>query len=270
MNMGTPMKFFLGFIAYFITNIVGRLFSGFINVAFPTAPTFVIFLASPLLIGGILYFLVQKYVNNNRFDGVRDEDTPKWYQGRAAIAIGAVLGGLLGGFSAFTENSAQVYFDNGTKEAVTLKYISRSTPTEISIPAGEAKDVYLSIGDQKISLNGKERALNVVLTERQLFNIDTANTYIRTEVTYGKESSLKTDEEDKSETIKDEFFPIKAEYVFEAPKSIRTKRLTGSKTKTVLYRMTDLIQEIIKGGMESAEPPGPEPAVEQAPKPEGK
>jgi hypothetical protein len=256
--MENSKKIGIGCLAYIVISaVVSLLILGFCAL-FPSLKSWSGVIVVLPLIAAIVYWYKNHVMNN--YDNIREENTPIWYQARLPIAIALALSLLpslfFGGF------------DNGTDSIATLQYKDKNEKwSEISIPVGEATEVAILVSDTtKIKLNGKERILKVASSAMKIFNIDTANTYIRTEVTYGKESDRANEKEDKSVVIKDEFFDVNADYVFKAPETIMTKRRSSNKTRTVVYRMKDLLKEMLpqmEGGAEEGDAPVPPPVEEK-------
>jgi uncharacterized protein YxeA len=251
--MENPQKIGIGCLTYIVSGLVITALSMGIVFLVPSLKSWVSIIVILPIIAGLVYWYKNHVMDS--YDHVREEHTPWWYQARLPIAIGLaasllpalLLGGLNGAFDGMSSR-ATVHFDNGTSAAVSLQYKDKDDKwSEISIPAGEAKELKIIVSDStKISLNGKERILKVASSSDKIFNIDTANTYIRTEITYGKSESDKSEEDDKTQVIKDEFFDVNADHVFKAPETIYTKRRSGDKTRTVVYRMKDMLREMMQ------------------------
>lgn len=225
-------------IAIFINFAIAMVINLILHTVWPSAPFWFI-LVFALLIALLLVRFLTKVANNNanpEAPGVLAANKWVWM-------LGIFVGALFGAFSTNSQNTAQVTFDNGTTKEVKLFFIDR-TKEEINviIKPDSLYEAEMPVGVVKFKLNGKDREIVTTSGEGSIFNIDTAHTYIKTEIMYGKEDA---NFNPKMETIKEEFFKADVDYYFEAPEQILSKR-GRDKTKTVLYRMKDVIKGKIK------------------------
>ena len=135
--------------------------------------------------------------------------------------------------------TSRLYIDNATTEVQTITYSDKKGETKsIYINPNNYEYIELPIGDTNFSVNGQLKTFRLKPYVDQIFNIDTANTYILTEVFYSSNSQETNQGKPKMEFIKQEFFQNEADYLFEAPEAILAK---GGKNKfTVLYRSNNL------------------------------
>jgi hypothetical protein len=171
----STLKFIFGIIALVVSSTFGKMLSNMIDQAIPNMPLFIIFLIGPVLVVALLYFWVQKFINSESLLKLPEDKKPFLYHARGIIAVGAFVGSLFGGYWACTPSRVSIYFDNGSKQSVMLRYWERGTPIDVRIAAEYAREVLMINGKQKIEINGKQKILNIVLTEKQLYNIDTLN-----------------------------------------------------------------------------------------------
>lgn len=227
-------------IAVFINFSLTAVNNLILHTVWPSA-SFWFILVFALLIALLLVRFLSKVANNNanpEAPGVLAANKWVWM-------LGIFAGALFGAFSSETQNTSYVQFDNGTNKAVKLSFIDR-TKDEINvvIKPDSVFEAEMPVGKVKFKLNGKDREILATQGKGSIFNIDTAHTYIKTEIMYGKSGDDKGFDP-KMETIHEEFFKVDVDYYFEAPDQILTKR-GRDKTKTVLYRMKDVIKGKIK------------------------
>lgn len=227
-------------IAVFFNFVVSMPVNLIMCAIWPSAPFWFI-LALALLIAFVLISFLSKVASKN----ATPENPGALAANKWVWMLGIFAGSLFGAFSIKSAHTAYVKFDNGTKKEAKLIFTDR-TKEEINvvIKPDSLYEAEMPVGTVKFKLNGKDREIVTTSGKGSIFNIDTAHTYIKTEIMYGKSSDDKNFDP-KMETIHEEFFKVDVDYYFEAPDQIISKR-GRDKTKTVLYRMKDVINGKIK------------------------
>ncbi len=225
-------------IGVFINFFVSMPLNQIIIRLWPSAP-FWFMLVFAIIFAIVAIWIINKLVsknNNPESPGVMVANKWVWM-------LGIFVGSLFGSFTTHSQNTAQVTFDNGTSREAKLSFMDR-TKEEINvvIKPDSLYEAEMPVGAVKFKLNGKDREIVTTPGKGSIFNIDTAHTYIKTEIMYGKEDA---NFNPKMETIHEEFFKVDVDYYFEAPEQIISKR-GRDKTKSVLYRMKDVINGKIK------------------------
>ncbi len=131
--------------------------------------------------------------------------------------------------------SSRVIIDNWTETVKTVKFkdISGDTKT-ISLAPKSSRNIEVPLGSFSPIVDGIVKDFSCRPYVDHIFNIDTAQAYILTEVKYGNSQN----DDLKFEIIRDEFFENPAEFLFEAPEALIIK--DGDQTKSVLYRSDDI------------------------------
>jgi hypothetical protein len=168
------------------------------------------------------------------------EKIPSWMQNKALIPF-LVIGSLIGSAAIYMSNKADLYIDNGTDRVVKIDLKHEGS---FDVPAHSYVKKTVVIGsDNEIKYEGKTRPLNIAKDGNWLFNIDTANTYVRTSVIY-QSTSIFSKNETRDSSMPDfklvtgEFFDAEADFMFDAPDKIKGERgKSGPVTKTVLLRI---------------------------------
>ncbi|MBP8212424.1 MAG: hypothetical protein KAX53_01685 [Saprospiraceae bacterium] len=230
------MKFAI--LRVFITMFLVQLFFGFpiggIISVFPTVPKWAIFLISILTIPTVCYFIYTKYIDK----AVHIGEQPNFIQrNKKSIALGVVLGAVMFGVSSSYAFDSDLIIDNGTIKPVKVEYYTRTKEfNTIEIPSGSFQTITLPLGENIVVMNGKKK--NILMGKRggyYIYNVDGVNNYLLAEIEYGSNATYPKEKQNFYSTV---FFKVQADYLFEAPETIVTKR-TSSKKKTVLYRLNN-------------------------------
>jgi hypothetical protein len=143
-----------------------------------------------------------------------------------------ILGTILGSAMVSSSNRAELYIDNATDKAVTIKI---KDETDFTVEPMQFKHISVGAIPQQMDINGKNETLNITSEGNWIYNVDTANTYIATSIEYGTSSASPSDKMPEMKMVKELFFKSDADYIFDSPESIKVKG-NNKVTKTVLFR----------------------------------
>jgi hypothetical protein len=204
--------------------------------AYTAMPTWLMIAIPIITIPSICYFVFNKFFNKEIPEG----QTGNFFQrNKITTALGVVLGSVMSGFFTLSSLESDLTIDNGTKKSVKVEYYARTKDfLSVDIPAGSFKEITLPKGDNVLTLNGEKKIVKMLgRNGKQIYNIDKINNYVLLEVDYGSEAPPKELKTFNST----EFFQVNADYLFEAPESIVTRR-RSSKKKQVLLRTNNTDQ----------------------------
>ncbi|MDJ1466265.1 hypothetical protein QNI16_00485 [Cytophagaceae bacterium YF14B1] len=254
------LKLFLIYLPlFFLLSSLGNYTSGFILDIYPFCPTW-------LLIGFLLtLFALPIYYAGKRLKQwtVEMEEAERtiplvsyvatfWtnnYIGTLLVCIATIA--FTGNFS-HSSRFTDIYLDNGTKEVV---HIEIPGAEEQAIQPKTYQLLSIPLGTHQVKCNGKVKNITLSQQGKWIFNPESANSYIVSDIIYGETNAINQDKgqaEGLPQIIKNELFMTSADYLFEAPQeiSISKKRYETSPatvTKTVLYRLNDMIQKVELG-----------------------
>lgn len=214
-----------------VQSLMGFPIGGLISF-FPTIPTIGIFAITILTIPALCYLIFIKFLNKN----VPEGQQPNFVQrNKVSIGIGVVLGAILSGFYSLHSLDCDLTVDNGTIKSVKVEYYNRTQNLiKTEIPSGSFQTITLPVGDNTLTINGKKKIIKMGQRgQKYIYNIDGVNNYVLTEIYYGRDTQAPKEKENFFST---EFFKVYADYLFEAPESILTKRRSSEK-KIVLLRI---------------------------------
>lgn len=163
---------------------------------------------------------------------------PDWWVDSAAMSVLTfVFGGVAGFGIIYISSRVDIYFDNGTDKSV---IVAVEKVGEFVIPAHTFTEVEVPETQLAISVDGKSHTYTLSDNRKRVFNLHSKHVYYEELVTYGDDT---TGTKNELRLIKDEFFPTKATYMFEAPEVIviEDKEKRKSKQVLVLRRLTDVL-----------------------------
>ncbi len=211
------MSKFLGYIILFSTILVTLFIGETLQDYYPNINRFIYYLLTFGVVFGCTFLYIKKrrqfYINNDWAESIPS------YLGDFTLFL-VFVGSLLVSLFSYGSDKLKLYIDNGTNRDVTLKI---KNDGEYTIRSNDFKLVHEVKGEIEITIDGKVKKFNLDKEANWIYNIDTANSYVRNSVKYSNTFSM--NEQNKRQdsyayTLKDEFFDAKAAYIFEVPKEI--------------------------------------------------
>lgn len=221
--------------------------------------TSLVMLVTGIVVSGMVWF--HRWGNRKAVAEGKEPEKMSW------IVMGVlVVASLAASAMMFESNKADLYIANGTDKAVKVELDHEGS--FLITPHGYQK-VQVVKGENRGHYTGGDRKFNINSGGNWVWNIDSAETFVLTAISYASEEQLyrnKKDIESKEEenpdfkVIRSEFFETPADYMFEAPKTITVKKSDFSKEvkKKVLYRWSDLLDEAGNEDMAESEKPAEE------------
>lgn len=200
-----------------------------------TTPTWLIFTSLVICIPAIFYLIYKTFFDKEDENG----KTNFVKRNRGALGSGIVLGTVLLGFVSKNSLDNVLVIDNGTERKIEIAYTDRTkTKHQIEVPAGGTSEITLPIGKNELTVDGTVKEMQMgPRGNKYIYNVDKSNAYFLMKIEYGNEAD--TNFMDRLQGVyTDEFIDVQADYLFEAPERIFSRR-SSSKTKHVLLRINE-------------------------------
>lgn len=221
---------------------------------FPSSDYLMLALTSILSVVGVIIFLDYLQIKKQKGTNVTYEKV-----GTAGRILALIFTSLIGVYFVFKSNKVELYVDNQNDTMMNVSV----NDTKLTLGAFENKKISVvkgkltlkqgnttkvlepvedSIGESINANRGNENFL--------IWNINGTGTYVKTEVQYGTNINFglinkPVEVVPEYRVIKDELFKVKADFIFNIPKTIKTQNQYGfaRETRMALYRLKDLVNE---------------------------
>lgn len=184
--------------------------------------------------------------------------------GTVGRIIALIFTSLIGVYFVFKSNKIELYVDNQNETEVNISInnsklkLAPFSYKKIDVVEGKLTlkqaDVVKVVEVKDDSLAEAYNAGNGAKIFWVL-NINSKGVYAKTDVQYGTKMNIgiqnpAAEKENEVQIIADEFFKVKADFLFDIPTTIKTKSQFSflGETRTAVYRLKDLENELIKNG----------------------
>ncbi len=184
--------------------------------------------------------------------------------GTVGRIIAIILISWVGIYFVYNSNKIELYVDNQNETEVKISInntnltVAPLSHKKITVVEGK---LTLKQGEVIKVLEAKEDSSAIVYNGRDgketfwVLNINSKGIYAKTDVQYGTKISigindLTGEKENEVKIISDEFFKVRAHFIFDIPRTIKTKSQFSfvGETRTAVYRLNDLKNEYIQNG----------------------